>query len=514
MADLLKGVVARDSTGVELLNIPKSDAIFFNNSGNYAKKLSPGMYQVFIHKEVEFNLPQIFIDQISESMYFITTELKYGTEYHVGDTKIVFESNLSKHSVSLDFPSLGNTYACVDGISYISSKHPSILFETAVNQAHISVRGYDGRYIFNDYLDVEPGALNLNNLILPNTDVYRLNITYEGYRLVSVKYLLLENLSFRADDIICLNQDGDIPYSDFDGDDVLIFEKEDMYANYSIRIHGKLFECQVKTPLVFFNPHPYTDEADWRLGNAESFDTNDLEGTLLVAPGSVPDGESVSLIIRSPNGTVTIPDVVSDHICSYAISEQIHSLQMEQLPFGLEICYKGDLFPLFKVNTIGKYDIDIENNIVAVTPYYLPLNCRAKFVYNTESTSISGIMELNKTVLFDTNVPSFIKITETNLDTNDELIVYKKDGPLISRHSFDFDVLQPLEKADCLINGNGCNQNVSEAFRILESLSNHGDLQATLKLARLYLVGLMVSPDLQKASYYFTLYMKQKTSFQ
>lgn len=115
-----------------------------------------------------------------------------------------------------------------------------------------------------------------------------MNITYEGYRLASVRYLLSENLLFRADDIICSNQAGDIPFSDFDGDDVLIFGKEDMYALYRIEIHGKLFECKVKTPLVFFNPHPSTDEDDWRSGNTESFDTNELEGTLLVAPGCVP----------------------------------------------------------------------------------------------------------------------------------------------------------------------------------------------------------------------------------
>lgn len=512
--DLLNGISARDSTGVELLNVPRSNARFFNNSGSYAKKVSPGMYKVFIGSGVEHNLPQIFTEQISESLYFITTRLDYGTDYHIGETRIVFENNLSKHSISLAFPSLGNTYARLDGVPHITPKHPSLFFETDVKQVHISIRGYDGRYLFNEYLDVRSGELDVNIHVKPETGIYRLNITYEGYRLASVRYLLSENLLFRADDIICSNQAGDIPFSDFDGDDVLIFGKEDMYALYPIEIHGKLFECKVKTPLVFFNPHPSTDEDDWRSGNTESFDTNELEGTLLVAPGCVPDGESVSLIIRSPNGTETIPDIVSDGVCSYAIYDQIQSLQREQLPFGIYVRYKGDIFPLFKVNTLGEYDIDVQNNIVAITPYYLPSNCRARFEYNTATKSDAGTMELNKTVIFDTNVPSSIKVTETNLDTNDDLIVFKKDDVRTRRHPINLDDsrLTPLEKADRLIEGNGCDQDVDEALRILRSLSENGDSQATLRLARLYLTGLSVVTDLQKASDYFTLYMEQKTA--
>ena len=513
--DLLNSISASDSTGVELLNVPRSDARFFNNSGNYAKKVSPGMYKVFIRSGVKHNLPPIFTEQISESLDFITTKLDCGTDYYIGYTRIVFENNLSKHSTSLIFPSIGNTYARLDGIPHITPKHPSLFFETDVKQVHISIRGYDGRYLFNEYLDVKSGELDVNNLLKPETGIYRLNITYEGYRLASVRYLLSENLLFRADDMICSNQAGDIPFSDFDGDDILIFGKEDMYAIYPIEIHGKIFECKVKTPLIFFNPHPSTNEDDWRFGNAESFDTNELEGTLLVAPGCVPDGESVSLIIRSPDGTETISDIVSDGICSYAIYDQIRSLQMEQLPFGIDVRYKGDIFPLFKVNTLGKYDIDIQNNIVAITPYYLPSNCRARFEYNTTDKSDAGTMGLNKTVIFDTNVPSSIKVTETNLDTNDDLIVFKKDDVRTCRHPINLDDprLTPLEKADRLIEGNGCNQNVDEALRILRSLSEEGDSKATLRLARIYLTGQSVVADLQKASDYFTLYMEQKAAY-
>lgn len=513
--NLHNGINARDSTGIELLNVPKSDAIFFDTSRKYAKKISPGIYNVFIHNGVTHNFPQLFTEQVSESVYFITTKFDSDTDYHIGDTMIVFDSNLSKRSISLDFPSLGNTYARADGIPHITPKHPSLHFETDVNQIHISVRGYDGRYLFNEYLDIQSEILDINNLVEPKTGIYRLNITYEGYRLASIKYLLSENLSFCADDTICSNKAGDIPFSDFESSDVLMFKKEDMYAIYPLIIHGKLFECKVKTPLIFFNPHPSTDENDWRPGNAEFFDTNELEGTLLVAPGCIPDGELVSLIIRSSNGTETIPNIVSDGVCSYAIYNQIQLMQMEQLPFGIDICYKGDLFPLFSVNTVGKYDIDIQNNIVAITPYCLPTNCRARFEYNTTNRSIAGTMELNKTVIFDTNVPSSIRVTETNLDTNDDLIVYKKDDIRTNRHpiSLDDPHLSPLEKADCLIDGNGCNQDVCEAIRILKSLSESGNSQATLRLARIYLTGSYIEADLQKASDYFTQYMEQKTPY-
>lgn len=219
-----------DSTGIELLNIPRSDAMFFNNSGNYARKVSPGTYKAFIRNGIEHNLPSIFAEQISESLSFITTKLDSGADYRIGDTRIVFENTLSKKSISLDFPSLGNTYARVDGIPHIAPRHPSLIFNTDVNQVHISIRGYNGRYLFNGCLDVKSGPLDINKLIEPETGVYRLNIAYEGYRLVSVRYLLSENLSFRADDIICSDKLGDIPFTDSEGDDVLTFGKGQMFA--------------------------------------------------------------------------------------------------------------------------------------------------------------------------------------------------------------------------------------------------------------------------------------------
>lgn len=513
MIDLLDGIMAKDSTDVELLNVPKCNGMFFNNSGKYTEKISPGTYSIFIRCGVESDIPQIFTEQISESLYFITAKLDCNANYHIGDTKIAFESSVSKGSVSIKFPSLGNTYAHVDGIPHIAPKHPSLIFETNVSNVHISIKRYDGRYIFNEYLDIESGIFDINALIEPKTDVYRLNITYEGYRLVSVKYLLSKGLSFRADDIICSNQVGDIPFSNSDNEDILTFKKNDMYTFHLIEIHGKSFKCKVKTPLIFFNPHPSTNEEDWRPGNSDSFDTNELEGTLLIAPGCVPDGKQVDLIIRSPNGMDVIPDIVSDGLCSYTIYNQIQSLQREQLPFGIDIRYNENIFSLFKVNTLGKYDIDIQNKIVAITPYYLPSNCRTRFEYDTVDESNAGTMRLNKTIVFDIGIPSSIKVIETNLDTNDDLIVYKKDDNRTCKHPIDINdpCMTPLEKANRLIDGNGCNQDVSGALRIFQSLSNDGNSQATLRLARLYLTGMYMTTDLQKASNYFILYLNQKT---
>lgn len=264
--------------------------------------------------------------------------------------------------------------------------------------------------------------------------------------------------------------------------------------------------------MVFFNPHPSTDENDWRLADSGTFDTNELEGTLLVAPGCVPDGEQVNLIIRSSKGIETIPDVVSDGTCSFAIYDQIQSLQRDRLTFGIDVRYKGDVFPLFKMNTVGKYDIDVQNGIVAVTPYYLPSNCRARFDYCTFVKSDSGPIELNKTKLFDISVPSSVLVIETNLDTNDELIVYRKNDPRVrlQRVNLDDPGIAPMEKAERLIAGNGCDQDVREAIRILGSLSDSGNSEATLRLARLYLTGTSIEVNLQKASDYFTTYLEQK----
>ncbi len=246
---------------------------------------------------------------------------------------------------------------------------------------------------------------------------------------------------------MCLDSCGDIPFSDSNGDDILVFNRGQMFVEYPVEIHGKIFECEVKTPIIFFNPHPSTNEEDWRLADSDSIDTNDLEGTMLIAPGCVPDGESIHLMIRSSLGVSTLTDNVSDGICSFPIYNVIRSLQEEKLSFSIEMRYNDRSFPIFKVNTLGKYDIDIKNDIIAVTPYYMPPNCMAKYEYHTHETSKAGPLELNNTILFDIHTPSSILITELNLNTNDEIVVYQKKDPDFERYLIQRDASKSDEES-------------------------------------------------------------------
>ena len=482
--DILGPIYARDSTGVVLLNVPASDVRFFTVSGLFVKTPSAGAYKVLVRRDVEHNLPKIFADSISESIEYMDTKLEMGMEYHVGKTNIVLERHLSKKSISLIFPSIGNSYAISEDVPHIVPKHPSLAIETRIPKLHISIKRYDGRYVYNDYKDVESGILDLNDLLPPETDLSRLNLSYEGYRLASVKYMLIGNFTIRAEDLILSRSSEDIPFTDFEGDDVLPVFDNAMFVSYPIEIHGK------------------------------EFDTNELEGTIKIAPGCIPDGETVYLIIRSPMGTETIPDTVTDGVCFYAISDHIQELQRKGLKYGIEIRYGDSIFPILHIDTLGKYDIEIHNDIVAITPYKLPSSCRAKYEYSTRDESIAGPLELNKTVLFDIEKPSYVKVTELNLLTNEKLVIYEKSNLFIAPQQFDVDdkSIPDRIRAEHLLTGNGCISDIQGAIRILQSLSAEGDKDATLRLARLYLNGSIIPADLKKASDYFTLYMGQNSS--
>jgi hypothetical protein len=144
----------------------------------------------------------------------------------------------------------------------------------------------------------------------------------------------------------------------------------------------------------------------------------------------------------------------------------------------------------------------------------LPSSCRARFEYITERDSLAGPLELGKTVLFDIGRRSSLKVTELNLGTNDELIIYSRSDGSLSPRPVDIDgeLITDMERADRLMAGNGCRQDVPEAIGILQMLSANGNKDATLKLARLFLGGSPVAADLQKASNYFTLYLEQKAA--
>ncbi len=510
--DILGAISARDSTGIILLNIPRSDYRPFHTNGSYANRISPGIYKMFIRNGINHNLPILFTDPVTEEFSFIQTELENNTAYHIGSSNIVFEKKLSKNSISIQYPSLGETYARVDDVARIVPRHPTLFFETNVDKVHISIKGYDGRHVFNEYLDVSSRDLNINSLIRPESGVYRLSISYEKYRLVSVRYLLIEDLSFRVDDIMCLDSCGDIPFSDSEGDDILVFNRGQMFVEYPVEIHGKIFECEVKTPIIFFNPHPSTNEDDWKVANSDTIDTNDLEGTMLIAPGCIPDGQEVHLIIRSSLGISTLTDNVSDGLCSFPIYDIIRSLQEEKQSFTIEMLYNDHSFPIFKVDTLGKYDIDIKNDIVAVTPYYMPPNCVARYEYHTDETSKAGLLELNSTILFDIHPTSSVLITELNLDTNDELIIYQKKDPAARVHTVNIDdpYMDSMERVQRLLAGDGCRQDVRLAFKILQEMSDEGNKDATLMLARMYLKGSFTAVDLQKSANYFERYLDQK----
>lgn len=447
---------ATDSTGVVLIDLLPTDFRFFNAAGNYCKSVSKGNYRLLMKKGLEHNLPVLFQCDLSENVTLVDTTLESGMDYSINEATISLDRTILQNPLVVAYPNIrGSTVRCTD-VAMVLSKHPELILEKEIKGLRISIKNYAKRSICNESLDVESGSLDLNQILEPETGVYHLTVSYERHRLLYTKYLLAKDLLIRPNEKIASSNSGILGYK-YQGDESeLQYSAEEMYATLPIEANGKTFECQVKTPLIFFNPRPDEDEDNWFLADPEKFDSNELSRALKIAPGCIPDGESVSLLIRSALGTESTSDIITDGYCSFSIAEQIHRIQYHRLPFGLDLVYGNNIFPILSINTLGKYDIDRFNDILAITPYKLTAFARPRYDFRSTDKSVAGPLVLGKTQLFDLSKPHSLRITEYNLETNEEIIIYERSigGVRLRKSGLDLVDLSEFDKAYHLLNLN------------------------------------------------------------
>lgn len=510
--DIFGRIRAVDSTGVLLIDLLPSDFRFFNAAGNYTKSVSKGDYRVLMLKDSNHNLPIRFECNVSDRISLIDTTLEGGKEYSVNGTTISLDRTILRNPLVVTYPTIKGTLVRCSEVSVVLSKHPELVFEKEVNGLRISIKNYAKRQILNETRDVESGSLDLNKLLSPETGVYYLTVSFEGHRLLHTKYLLAKDLQFNPRDKIATKTPGSIPYTYMGNESELTCSDNEMFSTMFIEANGKKFKCEVKTPLIFFNPRPDEDERDWCLSEPEKFDSNKLGGTLKIAPGCIQDGESISLLVRSSLGTESMQDIVTDGYCSFSISECIQNIQSRKLSFGLDLVYNNHVFPILSVNTLGKYDIEKMNGIVAITPYKLTAAARPRFDFRSREKTDAGPLVLGKTELFDISKPCILKVVEHNMESNEEIVIFERnqDGIKLRKSGLALEGLSDYSKATHLLKGINCEPDVDGAIDIFKKLSDEGHAESALTLARLYLNSSLVEIDLQKSSDYFKRYLTLK----
>ena len=499
-----------DSTGVSLLDMPASNHRFFTLSGKYVNNPPYGDSRVLIKGGTDYNIPEFYSDKLTERISLIQTKLDRDTEYTIGDEKLLLESKISRSSVCIVFPeSKGPVIEC-DDVPYVIPEHPIIQLDQNVESLRVSLKDFSGRYIFNDIIVPDENQIRIDSLTEETTGIYRLTVSFEGYRLVAVKYLLVEGLEYESDRKLCMRQAGVIRYSTANGSELLHYDETDRYSEELFSVNGKNFICRFRTPNLFFNPSPEVDDNHWIPAGIEGFDSNEIGNSIGISVGCLSEGK-VDLIVRSSLESEVIPGQIADGISFFDLHGHIRVLQESKRAFSLELRYNGQLFPLFSIGTKGKYDVGIMNDLVIITPYKLPKGCFARYEYHTFSEHRSGFLKLCNTEVFDIGIPCFLRVSEVNMDTNDEIIIYEKSSHGLKRPNYAsrLDGLSEYDRALHLLTGCGCEMDYAEAIRLLNKLSSEGNSNATLELAKIYMNGFVTEMNLDKASDYFTIYLNQ-----
>lgn len=503
--DIFGRISALDSTNVRLLDLEPSDYRFFSSSGRLVASPSAGLYNVLIKYGVKHDLEDIFSDRISNDIVLVQTRLEKGKEYHIGSDTIVSEATISKNSLSIDCPVVRTGFVISADRPFVLSKHPFISIDEGVDDIRISLKDFAGRYVFNEHVVPDSEGIDINDLVSVSSGVFSLTISYGKYRLASVRYLLVEGIDYNPDSSVSTPKDGILRIHAQGRSFKLPYTSEDMYVYTDFEVNGKKFPCGFRTPNVFFNPCPDIDENRWIKAGSEDFNTTELSSSIGVSLGCVPDGRIATLFIRSPLGTIQIPSEIQDGMCFFGIFDYISKIQSMKYHFGLEVQFGGHFYPLFNVGTKGKYDVDVCNNIALITAYYLPAGCYARYEYHSFKENLAGYLQLNRSEIFDLSVPCQLVITETNTDTNDEILIYEKKSKLINKPNLNSTLrdMDPYKRALFLLNGNGCDRDPYEAIDILESLAQQNHHQALYKLGIIYLDGQLVNVDFAKAADYF-----------
>ncbi len=516
--DIFSSIEATDSSGATLFTHPPAEFRFFSKSGRMLKSFSSGKYTAIIKRGVKHDLDVLYEMPISDDALVIETRIEANRTYNIGDYSFHAAKPIPRNSILPVYPAFKNSIVepTDSDVDRVLPAHPVLLIDEDVDSLRVTVKDNVGNIERKELSDVKSGTLDLNDIIGRETGVYRIGISHSKHKLLDMKYTLLPQLSVNLENPLAMPAAGEIPYT-LDGEsNAAAYQEDQMWVEIPVIIFGKEYPIRLRTPSIFLNPDPGADRDYWIPIGQEGFDANQLGSTIGISPGCVPAGDEIGIVFHTSQGTHEKWNYEAESCRYFEIDKVLEDLIKRKASFGIDLIHSDQSFPILSVTTLGKYDIDIKQKLVAITPYYMPVGCRTRYTYSKATGTESGYLSLGRTKVFDIQPlrkepECFVQVIERNLYSGNEIEIYRYGEDRFLRIDDYIHIAsnRTIETADQLLSGNRSDSDEKLAINILQELSDGGNKEATLKLARFYLNRGNTKDDYKKSLKLFQLYLEQ-----
>jgi len=479
-------------------------------NGEYARNLSELEYMVLTASN-DYDIPVLNNMESAGDVKLIHTRLRYGFEYHIGKDRI-FVNKHALGKVEFNIPEIVGTDVECDTEKIICSRHPTINLIDNISEFHVIIKDYVNKVCFSKTFSAEQTFVDPNKLIdNVETGKFTMRVYVHGTSQFTKKYVLIRGLEYVSDTLISVRSAGSIKTNSEGEDCALEYGPDDMYILDPRYANGKEFVLNVRTPNIFFNLQPANSD-EWVNASTENLQTSDFNNRFLISPGCISDGERLILRFRTDDMFVREYDgIVESGLCEFYISDFLDHVIVNKCRFYLDLYYNTEKYEVIKTDTLGKYDIDFKNDILIITPYSMPIDCKTRYTYRSIITNASGHFKLGVPAIFDMSGLVDLQVIEKNTSTQDELAIINVTNLSRSlKHSekrSESIEEYPFKRAHCFETGDGCEQNIVEALRIYNQLADEGNLQALMQLARMYIGGTVINVDYRKGTEYLQRYL-------
>jgi len=510
LADLFTGIVVQDSYDNELLKIPKCEALFFKMNGEYARNLSESEYKVLTASN-DYDIPVLNELESVGNMRLIHTRLTYGSEYHIGNDRVIVNKR-AMAKVEFNIPEIAGTDVKCDSEENICSRHPTINLIDNVSEFQIIIKDYANKVYFSNTFTAEQRFVDPNIIIdTIETGKYTMKVYVHGTSQFTKKYILIRGLEYSPDTLIGVRNFGSIQTNSEGEDCTLEYGPDDMFILDSRYVNGKEFILSVRTPNIFFNLQPANSD-EWINASTEGLQASDFNNRFLISPGCIADGGDIVLRFRTDDMFVReYSGTVESGLCEFYISDFLEHVVANKCRLYLDLYYGEDKYEVIKTDSLGKYDIDSKNDILIITPYCMPPNCKTRYVYRSKCTKASGHFKLGVPAIFDMSGLVDLQIVEKNTATQEEFVIvnvsnYTRSSNGSEKQSENIE-RDPFKRAQRFETGDGCEQNVVEALKIYNKLADEGNLRALMQLSRMYIGGTVINVDYHKGAEYLQRFL-------
>jgi len=500
---IFTGIRVVDSDSQEFINIPSCDGLFFKMGGEYVQSLSNSEYKVLTRAK-DYNIPILGEINAGYGLKLIHTKLSTNIQYHVGADLLKVKPKIGG-KVWFDLCPIIGSHLHSDIVDNLCIQHPIIHFSDIEGDVHVVLRNYLNDIIIDKIYTNCPESIDINE-ITSETGKYKLKAYIEGTSQFTKRYVMIRGLEYVPNTLVSASEEGQIISKSSGSEHLIYYGPDNQYVEDIQNVNGKNYTVMVRTPNIFFNLNP-NDDNSWVNASSDDLKTIDFNNRFLIAPGCIPDGEVIKLIFRTDDMYFKeYLGVTESGICEFKIADFLEYVYENKCKFYLGLKYKDQTYPVFEINTLGKYVIERVNDILTIFPYSMPTNCKTFYKYLSSKHKVNDWLTLGDTVAFDVSGMVDLIIMEKNTDTNDELklVSYSNLSRYLNQDEYDIDLdnLPLIEQARHYVVGDGCIQSISKALVIYNELADQGNTDILLYLAKMYIRGNIVDKNYEKAASY------------